>query len=667
MKKFFFSVAALAAAVTFTACSSEDELVQAGPQWSADGTGYMAFTLSMPEASAPATRGVNDNFHNGLADEFKVNDVALLLFCGPNEDEATFRSAYKLADNQFGGVAGTNGSGADVSEGIGQNITADNKYVQEIKAVTQEAGDNIYAFVVINKNGVFNVTDRGSLTIGGQPVAIGAKFVDLQKRIAETDVNATQFTKSGFLMVNAPLYDKPGKDADPSAGVIRILANCNNAIFDNKAAAEESAGAHVYVERAVSKVTMHSNSGTSANFGWELNGWKLDNTNSQSYIVRHMKEEGKFNFADIDGLKSHAFATGGYRMVGDETTAHGKDGQNGGSTGVTNGTADSENQYRTYFAYDPNYDKEGAFHDVVKLHNAAEAVKPEADRHAYKVNGGFGDAKPQYCAENTFDVDHQNWGQTTRVLIAATLTPGVNEVLYAHAGDDHFMPLEDLKHDVWTKTLAKLSGSEYVKLLDGTAVYADSKVVVDNDADGIKVDLSADLHVKTALVGDDAAVEALHVKKYGSDTEYYTTVAQVEADLAKITKFDLKAADYGYSYFAGGVSYYDARIKHFGDDLTPWNNGEFGATVPTHGSVTTIYPNDVDRNGNYLGRWGMLRNNWYDLNVSIIKKIGHATPEELELTSTKAPTPDDDIDEEKWISVEVNILSWAKRTQDIEL
>lgn len=657
MKKILFSVAALAAAMTFTACSSEDELVQAGPQWSNDGNGYMAFTLSMPEASAPASRGVNDKFHNGLAEEFKVNDIALLLFCGPDEDNATFRSAYKLADNQFGGVENLQDN----------NITADNKYVQEIKAVTQEPGDNIYALVVINKNGVFNVTDRGSLTIGGQPVAIGAKFADLQKRIVATNVNATEFTDGGFFMLNAPLYDTKGNADDPSAGHIRILANCNTAIYASKADAEAAEGAHVYVERAVSKVTMQPNNGSNANFSWALNGWQLDNTNSQSYILRHMKEEGKFDFmADIDGLKSHAFPTGGYRMVGDESTAHRGNG-NAGSTGVTNGTADSQNQYRTYFAYDPNYDKEGTFHDVVKAHNDAENLKPVDERHPYQVKTLFGDANPQYCAENTFNVDHQNWGQTTRVLIAATLTPGVGEVLYAHAGDDHFMNITDLKHDVWTKTLAKLSGSDYVKLFDGVAQFEDSKVVVDNAADGIKVDLTSDLHVKTALVGNDAAVEALHVLKYGTTNEYYTTVAQVEADMNKILKFDLKASDYGYSYYAGGMSYYDARIKHFGDELTPWNNGEFGATVPSHGSVATIYPSDVDRDGNYLGRWGMLRNNWYDLNVSIIKKIGHATPEELELTSTKAPTPDDDIDEEKWINIEVNILSWAKRTQDIEL
>ena len=50
----------------------------------------------------------------------------------------------------------------------------------------------------------------------------------------------------------------------------------------------------------------------------------------------------------------------------------------------------------------------------------------------------------------------------------------------------------------------------------------------------------------------------------------------------------------GISTYLNGEAYYIARIKHF-NALTPWNPGE-------------AYESHNDK---YLGRYGVLRNNWY--------------------------------------------------------
>ena len=57
--------------------------------------------------------------------------------------------------------------------------------------------------------------------------------------------------------------------------------------------------------------------------------------------------------------------------------------------------------------------------------------------------------------------------------------------------------------------------------------------------------------------------------------------------------------------YKNGVAYYPVYIKHFGDDETPWNGTESGKP-----QVGSIYPGGAE---NYLGRYGVLRNNWYDI------------------------------------------------------
>lgn len=101
----------------------------------------------------------------------------------------------------------------------------------------------------------------------------------------------------------------------------------------------------------------------------------------------------------------------------------------------------------------------------------------------------------------------------------------------------------------------------------------------------------------------------------------------------------------GIKTYKEGVSYYIARIKHFGDDLTPWKEGN-----DTYG----------ENNLNWLGRYGVLRNNWYDLTIEKISGPGYPDVPEV-----KPDTPDDE--DTKYINVSVKILDWAKRSQKVEL
>jgi hypothetical protein len=78
--------------------------------------------------------------------------------------------------------------------------------------------------------------------------------------------------------------------------------------------------------------------------------------------------------------------------------------------------------------------------------------------------------------------------------------------------------------------------------------------------------------------------------------------------------------------------------------LTPWTTGEPYGT----------------NNEKYLGRYGVLRNNWYELSVNKVTGLGYPDVPEV-----KPTLPDDENDQ--YISVSVKILSWAKRSDTVVL
>ena len=81
----------------------------------------------------------------------------------------------------------------------------------------------------------------------------------------------------------------------------------------------------------------------------------------------------------------------------------------------------------------------------------------------------------------------------------------------------------------------------------------------------------------------------------------------------------------------------------------------------TAGGNSLIYPNPSAgaSDGWFLGRYGVVRNNWYDISVNKIQTLGDAT--------TPAFTNDPDDVLENYISVSINVLSWSKHSQSADL
>lgn len=273
---------------------------------------------------------------------------------------------------------------------------------------------------------------------------------------------------------------------------------------------------------------------------------------------------------------------------------------------------DNKTFKRVYWGVDPNYNDA----KYLVLDNCKEAFNMITE-----VKGLAGEENPQYCLENTFDLANMMQGQTTRVVFKAVYTPngltGESKTFYKIGNNTA----------IWDSTkLAQQIKTVALKAMKITNAAEQAQYGVDLTK-GTNISGKAGLHKITAN----------NITFTGEGTSKVTPAVVDEIN----DKLGLKET--GISTYLNGEAYYIARIKHF-NELTPWTAGEGYGTA----------------NDKYLGRYGVLRNNWYDLSVNSISGLGYP-----DIPEVKPDVPDDE--NEQYINVEVKILHWAKRSQNINL
>ena len=245
MKKFM--IAALAAGM-LTACSDSavvETPAGGGAQWGADGTGYVSLSINLPKTTSAGR--ANDQFNDGLASEYAVNDAVLLLFKGSGgEASSKFQGAYKLP--------------VHFASGDPDQITSTANITKRIKAITTGESDKIYAFVMLNAfaNNIFTLTNTDKVedytwsdakiktTDGPQTLTENSTtFENVQGMISELPTNIA----NGLIMVNAPLSNVGSQSSvAPSAGSVTILSTVDqDCIKTSAAAAASKPAAKVYV------------------------------------------------------------------------------------------------------------------------------------------------------------------------------------------------------------------------------------------------------------------------------------------------------------------------------------------------------------------------------------------------------------------------------------
>ena len=602
--KHLFGLAVIAAMTA--SCSSNEDLGTAGSGTGTNeaGVSYASITINLPTANG--TRATtNDQFNGGTPSEYAVNDATLLIFERGTE---TSENKYKFVEAVPLGNLEPWKKDNDSNNGI----TTEATITAELNsAKVDEVGGQYYALVILNNK----VGTENKVTI---PTATTETYGTWN--VADK-VNATNLVNNsnGFYMANAPEFTT--KDVEPTT-LVPIKG-----IYRTKEEAQSKPGTTIHVERGLAKVTVGSNSTGKNYFATEgdnatgtnyksdkvqITNWALDVTNKSSFPV-HV----------TSGLKAGTTIGEGQTVTGYTDIWK--------NEAATTGTAatkrfvsqlPAEGAFkRVYWGIDPNYSM-----GLTDLDKCKEQFTLATDKGTVvKWMNGSGSDNPLYCLENTFDIDNMKQGQTTRVLVKATYTPSV---LSSPSVTDKTFFMIGNSLDIWTtKTLKDQIAS---KAKEALSITTDPTVELTGDL------LTAGTHVLTK--------SNVSIKIKEGETETEKVDDKLVATLN--TKLGLdKDKGIGIKTYKNGESYYIARIKHFGDDLTPWNAGD-----------DTYKGNNL----NWLGRYGVLRNNWYDLTINSISGPGYPDVPEV-----KPIDPDDE--DTKYISVSVKILDWAKRSQDVNL
>ena len=560
--KNLFGMAVMATALV--GCSSNDNLnPNANDNAGKAGEAYASFKINLPTVSG--TRAVDPKtgteFDGGTAAEYEVKNGTILIF----DNSGNFVEKADL---------GTMNPWTDVKK---DGVTT--AAIATVKLKKVSVGGNYQALVLLN-NDVDATTKKVTL-----PTATTDTYVNWSKDISKVNADNYAKTTDGIFMANAPMYTS--KTTEPTT-LVKIKKVCAS-----PEEAQATAATVVYVERGLAKVTMNdfTTSGYSINGGTydgatvKIEKWQLDVTNKSTFPVHQIYDlsSATKGFADI--WKTDRFYDG-------TNTAF----------------------QRVYWGVDPNYDNT----DYLTLSNCKNAFNMIKNKD---VKGDAGSANPQYCLENTFNLDNMMQGQTTRVVFKAVFTPkdfpSTEKTFYKIGNNTAVWKETDLKTQIHTVA---------VTVMGITDLTEQANYEVKLNASTNNISGEAGLHKITA-----------------DNIEYKGTgTSLVDANIDKINE-KLGLTETGISTYLNGEAYYIARIKHF-NALTPWNPGE------AYGS----------KNKEYLGRYGVLRNNWYELSVNKVSGLGyHEVPE------VKPTVPDDENDQ--YINVEVKILDWAKRSQSIDL
>lgn len=590
-KTLLFSVAL--AGLMLGSCSSSDDLNGGGNNTGSNqsGDGYVSLSLNLPTRSGSMSRAENDNFNDGLADEYAVKNGTLILFEGTDEANATFAGAYSLKNLSMNLVGTTE-----------DNITTTTKITQKINNGLSSGTNSFYAIVVLNNNGTLAVDDAtATLKVNGEDFPPTKKISDLQN--LELTKDASAFKTTGFLMMNAPLSSVKGGESEPTAAKISVASKIDkDHIYATEALAKANSSASIYVERALAKVDVTASKATgnlddAPTVPYSVEGWVLDNTNKKTYYLRNTSNSSQW----LSLKTTSTVPTKPYRFVGDTPMES------------------DVSLYRTYWAKDPNYDAKPTdlSTDFNTIGNSAPAALKSLSDH-------------DYCLENTFTVGQQNQDVTTRVIVAAKIGSG-STFYVVNDNEKDLLNATGMKDAVKSAFLNNTDVQAWIKKDLKTGETIDK-----NDLDVADI-TSAGNNKPTITIKSTSAT------KYTSSTlPLVDTKIQAIMDGIKVATYE------------NGTSYYPVRIKHFGDELTPWKSTE--NPLPT--VSTGAYPTD-NQAANYLGRYGVLRNNWYNIDVQGIKKLGSPVVPEV--------TGDTDDELAAYISVKINVLSWAKRTQGATL
>ena len=623
----YFSL--LIAAGMFAACSDNLENAgNAGENTPGTTEGYVRVSINTPTTSGSMSRANDDQdatgdgpdieFNDGITNEYQINDGVIVFFKTSTEDDksdpdtkATFVSAYQL-------------SGLTSQQDPSAQVTSKVVTVSEAPMVDKSKNEALYALVILNTPSTVsvNATDH-SLTIkdgknegNGTTLTSDSKLSDFTAALKNQNINTyIGESKNDFTMCNAPLSTVAGGE-NMSGAAAKTLVPVE--VYETKNEAESKNPARIYVERVAAKVTLtgfsvKTDAGVFTGDVVLLEGWTLNVTNKSTKLVR-----------DVSGYNANT----GW-LAAATTPASNKIARFAGTEVIPiNYGQTPTNYFRIYWAEDGNYTS-AQTEDFTTYYTGDDGtITP--NEPSWNPNTSDNDSDKDkdyalYCFENTMNYDQQFKDRTTGVLLKTTYKTKFGTQTEATAQDFFICGASPVKYPA-IKDIPDVGGNGNV---------------VEDIITHVRTEANKVLAVGSQIGDSDLAL------KEGASAGIYDTKEKLKNLFTLTSETDDKWNAIWNQigtvrYYEGGINYYYATlIRHFYDDETPWSDGE------SYGIQ-------------HLGRYGVVRNNWYEINVTSISGPG-------EPGIVKPETGDPDDKTEGYIRAEINVLSWAKRSQGVDL
>ncbi len=606
MKKIKFFAMMLAAGMMAACSDSLEETTGGNGNQNTSGTteGYVKVSINTPTTSGAMTKAVS--LDDGTADEYAVKNGILVFFkttstTGTPEATAEFVKAYDVTLNPAG-------------EGGNDNeVTTRHTVIGEAPMAGKE--EQIYALAILNKGNLFRVNKNADENGGALQVSQNSIWADVfdnsNKTVAALQkaltVSASDITSdaNGFLMLNAPLATATTGITD----LTKVQTLVPVTVYDDEEAAQNGDVADIYVERVVAKVTLKGFTYSGGKYTAEVakgdadSPFTGDKVQLEGWTLSVTNKTTKA-VRDISGLAD---------WVG---TTYSSDGQ---VRFLSTTKIDNKELYRIHWGIDCNYDNDDTYADAFNI--LSETNK---DRWTWEVNTNDKDApnnesNPVYCLENTMDYNQMNQDKTTTLFIKTTYyadpsNPDNAQDFFMYGTQEKTYLTDDFLTNV--KEALSLDPSPTISLNSeakgGTYTYVESGEGTPTGKKDVKT-LFTLTGGSSATLTDDQAKELI-------------------SQLGEI------------KYYKDGATYYNTvLVRHFDDTYTDvkWD------------------PATPDYTQKHLGRYGVLRNNWYEINISSISGPGDPEIEDPD------PNPNDEV--EGYIQARINVLSWTKRQQNVEL
>lgn len=371
---------------------------------------------------------------------------------------------------------------------------------------------------------------------------------------------------------------------------------------------EETAKANtkaVYVERAVAKVSFDKGNLTENGGNWQVEA-----------KAPYQGDKVTFTNWALDVINKKEYPVRKYNTGWNDYRATGTSVQRFLATTYLEGSL-----LRTYWATDPNYDNASM---PVYLDGVVDKTKSTDFKYITESDVTTTMATSAYCTENTFDVTHMKQGETTRVIVKALYQPQTNLEDGLNASD---FQAGQTWYRVGNSAKACNDAKLKEKVLDAVKTVTASATAVNLEAGqitaGSQMDFSKEMFTVTDGTSADRAM---------NDDE----LIAVQKALGKLT------------VFKDGICYYVARIRHFNDEQL---GGEWDGKDYTQND-------DEQTRKDFLGRYGIVRNNWYQLTINSVSAPGTPT----------IPIPGDTPDDEQnyYLQTSVKIMDWAVRKQGLD-